>query len=80
LQGGAIGGEVDSGGEGGEGVELAAGVVVAFFERGEGGGGLAFEAEGGGDAVPVDFEGCGGALFLGVGLVRVGLRAGWWER
>lgn len=43
--------------------EFAPGVVVAFFEGLEGGGGAAFEAEGGGDAGPVDF--CGGGALEG---------------
>lgn len=39
--------------------EFAAGVVVALFEGLERGCGAAFEAQGGGDAGPVDFGGCG---------------------
>ena len=42
-------------------VDFAAGVIVALFEGLEGGRRLAFEAEGGGDFVPVEFQG-GGAL------------------
>lgn len=47
--------------------DLAAGVLIAFLEREQGGGGLAFEAEGGGDFGPFDFE--GGASLVGSGLV-----------
>jgi len=39
-------------------LDFSTGIVVALFEGGEGGGCLAFEAEGGGDFGPVDLEGC----------------------
>lgn len=48
-------GEVYGLGLGTEEVDAAPGVVVALFEGGEGGGGGAFEVEGGGDFVPVEF-------------------------
>ena len=54
-------GEVDFFRLGLQEVDAAAGVVIALLEGLEGGCGLAFEAEGGGDFVPVEFEG-GGAL------------------
>lgn len=47
--------EVHVGGLGFEGLELAACVVVAAFEVVEGAEGRAAEAEGGGEAGPVDF-------------------------
>ena len=56
-----IGGEIDRLRRGRELGDAAAGIVVAFLEGEESGGGLAFEAEGGGDFVPVEFRG-GGAL------------------
>lgn len=38
-----------------EEVDAAAGVVIALLEGLEGGGGLAFQTEGGGDFGPVEF-------------------------
>jgi len=61
----AVVGEVDGLGCVGEGLHFAAGVVVAFFEGGEGAGGAAAEAELGGEFAPVQFEGGAG---LGGGL------------
>ena len=52
-------------------VDFAARVIVALFEGLEGGCRLAFEAEGGGDFGPVEFQG-GGAL----GSVSVGFYTG----
>ena len=52
-------------------VELAARVVIALLEGLEGGCRLAFEAKGGGDFGPVEFQG-GGAL----GRLSVGFNAG----
>ena len=57
LERGAVTGEIERLGSFGEELDFAAGVVVAFFEGGEGGGCLAFEAEGGADFGPVDFKG-----------------------
>lgn len=54
-----VGCKVHGRGLGGELIELAAGVVVAFLEGLEGGGGLALEPEGGGDFGPVDLHCCG---------------------
>ncbi len=51
-------GEVDGLRGLGEDLHLAAGVVVALFEGLEGAGGLAAQAEGGGEAGPVEFGGC----------------------
>lgn len=45
--------------------DLAAGIFIALLEGEEGGGGLALEAEGGGDFGPLDFE--GGASLQGGG-------------
>ena len=59
LQSRAVLAEIDGLSLGGEQVDLAAGVVVAFFEGLEAGGRLALEAEGGGDFGPVEFEGRG---------------------
>lgn len=50
----------------GQHLHFAARVVVAFLERLQGRGCLAFEAEGGADFAPVDFESCA-ALFWGGG-------------
>ena len=61
-------GEIDGLGSLRESVDAAAGVIVAFLEGGEGGGGGAFEAEGGDCFVEVEFGG-GGALGGGKRLV-----------
>lgn len=60
--------EVDGLGLRAQQVDLAARVVVALFEGLERRCGLAFEAEGGGDFGPVEFQG-GGALGTGVSRV-----------
>jgi hypothetical protein len=64
VEGGFVVGKIDGLGLGLQQVDAAAGVVVALLEGLDGGCGLAFEAEGGGDSVPVEF--CGGGA-LGVG-------------
>ena len=71
VEGAAVLLEVDGLGLRLEQVELAARVVVALLEGLEGGGRLTFEAEGGGDFGPVEFQG-GGAL----GRLSVGFDAG----
>lgn len=50
--------EVDGLGLVGEHLDFAAGIVVAFFEGREGGGGAAAEVELGGDFAPVELCGC----------------------
>lgn len=62
LQHGAVVREVDLGGLLLEGLELAAGVIVALLEGMEGGDGLAAEAERGSDLCPVELD-RGVALF-----------------
>lgn len=62
LQLGTVIGEIDVLWLRGEKIEFASRIVIALFEGKEGGGGLAFETEGGGDFGPVEFGG-GGALF-----------------
>ena len=51
-------GEVDALGCVRQNLDFSAGIIVALFEGGEGGGCLPFQAEGGGDFGPVDLEGC----------------------
>jgi hypothetical protein len=58
LEGRAVVGEVDLGGELAEGRDLAAGVLVALLEGLQGGDGLATEVEGGRDLGPVELERC----------------------
>ena len=65
LEGLTIGAEVDVERQFGKLLQLASGVIVALLEGLKGGGGLAAEAERGGDLGPVDFE-CGTALFARV--------------
>ena len=62
LQQGAVVREVDLGGLLLEGLELAAGVVVALLEGMERGDGLAAEAERGGDLRPVELNRCASLL------------------
>ena len=54
----AVGGEVYRLGCFRKDLDFSAGVVVSLLEGCESGCGLAFEAEGGADFGPVDFEGC----------------------
>lgn len=70
LEDTAVVGEVDSLGLLGQGLDLAAGIVVTLLERLQRGGGLAAEAEGGRNLGPVDLE-CGAALFRVKGGVLV---------
>ena len=58
LEDGAVVLEIDRLGRLGEDLDFAACVIVSFLEVGEGGCGLAFEAERGADLGPVDFESC----------------------
>ena len=70
VEGAAVLLEVDGLGLRLQQVEFAARIVVALFEGLEGGCRLTFEAEGGGDFGPVEFQG-GGAL----GRLLVGFNA-----
>lgn len=63
---GTVGGEVDGLRRRGEEGDFAACIVVALFEREQGGGRLAFEAERAGYFCPVELGG-GGALGVGGG-------------
>ena len=77
AEGAAVVLEVDGLGLRAEQVEFAARVVVALFEGLEGGGRLAFEAEGGGDFGPVEFQGGGALGWVSVGSDASLDRVGW---
>lgn len=51
-------GEVDSGGQLGQSLDFAAGVLVALFEGLKAGDGLAAQAQRGSNLRPVELEGC----------------------
>lgn len=63
LENAAVVGEVDLGGQLRQGLDLAAGVLVALLEGLEGGDRLAAQAEGGRDLNPVELEG-GASLWV----------------
>lgn len=67
LQLGTVFGEIDLRRLRGEEIKFPSRVVIALFEGEQSGGGLALEAEGGGDFGPVEFGGCGALFWRGKG-------------